>query len=271
MKTGLRRHLTPGNAVAMAALLVALGGTAVAAFPNGSVTTATLANGSVTTAKIRNGAVTKPKIASGAVNADRIAVGAVQAAKIANSAVKSGKIQNSAVTSAKVADGSLTSSDFVPGVLGGLSASKVSVVRDVVSLAAGAHPGRDRDLPRRPAGDLGGVHRHGEQSGPFDRTHVERAGLVGHGHGRRWGRCPSSPSRCAWPRSRSPALSAHETGRPDAAGCGFVPHPASLRLGSHAERESGREDLNLRPPGPQPGALPGCATPRGPLDLISGR
>ena len=138
MKTGLRRHLTPGNAIALAALLVALGGTAVAAFPNGSVTTATLANGSVTTAKIRNGAVTKPKIASGAVNADRIAVGAVQAAKIANSAVKSGKIQNSAVTSAKVADGSLTSSDFVPGVLGGLSASKVSVVRDVVSLAAGA-------------------------------------------------------------------------------------------------------------------------------------
>src|SRR5207249_281313 len=25
---------------------------------------------------------------------------------------------------------------------------------------------------------------------------------------------------------------------------------------------SGREDLNLRPPGPQPGALPDCATPR---------
>ena len=140
MKTGLRRHLTPGNAIALAALLVALGGTAVAAFPNGSVTTATLANGSVTTAKIRNGAVTMPKIASGAVNADRIAVGAVQAAKIANSAVKSGKIQNGAVTSEKVADGSLTSSDLVPGLLGGLSASKVSVVRDSVSLVAGAPP-----------------------------------------------------------------------------------------------------------------------------------
>jgi hypothetical protein len=26
---------------------------------------------------------------------------------------------------------------------------------------------------------------------------------------------------------------------------------------------SGRQDLNLRPPGPQPGALPDCATPRG--------
>ena len=29
------------------------------------------------------------------------------------------------------------------------------------------------------------------------------------------------------------------------------------------EFESGRQDLNLRPPGPQPGALPDCATPRG--------
>src|ERR1700689_1021485 len=28
-------------------------------------------------------------------------------------------------------------------------------------------------------------------------------------------------------------------------------------------RKSGRQDLNLRPPGPQPGALPDCATPRG--------
>lgn len=26
--------------------------------------------------------------------------------------------------------------------------------------------------------------------------------------------------------------------------------------------QSGRQDSNLRPPGPKPGALPGCATPR---------
>jgi hypothetical protein len=32
---------------------------------------------------------------------------------------------------------------------------------------------------------------------------------------------------------------------------------------SHFQRKSGRQDLNLRPPGPQPGALPDCATPRG--------
>ena len=32
---------------------------------------------------------------------------------------------------------------------------------------------------------------------------------------------------------------------------------------SRAFVTSGRQDLNLRPPGPQPGALPDCATPRG--------
>ena len=36
---------------------------------------------------------------------------------------------------------------------------------------------------------------------------------------------------------------------------------AVARVG-RKEEKSGREDLNLRPPGPQPGALPGCATPR---------
>ena len=35
------------------------------------------------------------------------------------------------------------------------------------------------------------------------------------------------------------------------------------RLDLQAFSLSGRQDLNLRPPGPQPGALPDCATPRG--------
>ena len=34
--------------------------------------------------------------------------------------------------------------------------------------------------------------------------------------------------------------------------------------------ESGRQDLNLRPPGPQPGALPDCATPRGTAKRATG-
>jgi hypothetical protein len=110
MKTLLTRHLTPGMAVAIIALMVALGGTAVAA--------STLANGSVTSAKIANSAVTPAKIANSAVKSAKIANGSVASAKIANSAVTSAKIANSAVTSAKIA----------PGTLGGVSAAKVTVV-----------------------------------------------------------------------------------------------------------------------------------------------
>jgi hypothetical protein len=45
-----------------------------------------------------------------------------------------------------------------------------------------------------------------------------------------------------------------------------VPRPARIKQKprlSGAFVQSGRQDLNLRPPGPQPGALPDCATPRG--------
>jgi hypothetical protein len=128
MKTGLRRHLTPGNAVAMAALVVALGGTAVAqvALPDGSVTTAKLNNGSVTAVKIANTAVKSAKIAKSAVKSAKIANGAVGAKKISTSAVTSAKIANAAVTSAKIADQTITTADIAPGVLGGVG--KVTVV-----------------------------------------------------------------------------------------------------------------------------------------------
>src|SRR3954469_19846147 len=43
------------------------------------------------------------------------------------------------------------------------------------------------------------------------------------------------------------------------------------RPAMQAFHESGREDLNLRPPGPQPGALPGCATPRTPGEVTTRR
>ncbi len=41
----------------------------------------------------------------------------------------------------------------------------------------------------------------------------------------------------------------------------FRPARGMLRIPGLSK--SGRQDLNLRPPGPQPGALPDCATPRG--------
>jgi molybdopterin-binding protein len=148
MKTGLRRHLTPGNAVAMAALVVALGGTAVAqvAIPNGSVTTATLANGSVTTAKLKNGSVKTAKLKNGSVTTAKLRNGSVTTAKIANSGVKSADIANTAVDGKKIANGAVTSDkiaaqtitqgNIAPNVLGGLSASKVNVVTKLVNVAA---------------------------------------------------------------------------------------------------------------------------------------
>src|SRR5688500_16282834 len=41
-----------------------------------------------------------------------------------------------------------------------------------------------------------------------------------------------------------------------------APAGVGLRATRSVENWSGRQDLNLRPPDPQSGALPGCATPR---------
>lgn len=71
-----RRNFTPPMVVALAALLVALGGTAYAGvLSKNSVGTAQIKNGAVKTPKIRNGAVTTAKL-SGAVKTKLNKVGA---------------------------------------------------------------------------------------------------------------------------------------------------------------------------------------------------
>jgi hypothetical protein len=64
------RHLTYANVTATAALVVALGGTAVAA---GHVTTADIVDGAVTTSKLAGKAVVAGKIAPAAVSASALA------------------------------------------------------------------------------------------------------------------------------------------------------------------------------------------------------
>ncbi len=49
--------------------------------------------------------------------------------------------------------------------------------------------------------------------------------------------------------------------RPPGPKPGALPGCATPRK-NYAKIQSGRQDSNLRPPGPKPGALPGCATPR---------
>ncbi len=89
---------SPAMIVACIALLVALGGTSVAAVSQ-------LARNSVGTAQLRNNAVTAPKIANNAVTAP----------KIRDNAVVRRKIANNAVTSAQVQGGSLLATDFAEG------------------------------------------------------------------------------------------------------------------------------------------------------------
>jgi len=120
MRKLLARRPSPAMVVASIALLVALGGTSVAAVSqvaNNSVGAAQLKSNAVTTPKIKNNAVTGPKIAANAVAAAKIASNAVGAAKIAGNAVTGPKIAANAVTSDKVQDGSLTAADLATGVI----------------------------------------------------------------------------------------------------------------------------------------------------------
>jgi hypothetical protein len=91
--------------VASIALLVALGGTSVAAVNQ-------LAANSVGTSQLKSNAVTTPKIKNSAVNASKIASNAVVAAKIASNAVVTAKIASNAVTNAKIANGTIQPADL---------------------------------------------------------------------------------------------------------------------------------------------------------------
>lgn len=121
----LRSHLF-GNAVAYAALFVALGGTSYAA--------ATLPKNSVGNAQIVNAAVGPAKLK----------VGAVTGVKLRNGAVTGAKLRNNAVTSAKVKDGSLLMRDFKPGEL--------KVALKTVKGPAGAIGPTGAQGPQGPAG-----------------------------------------------------------------------------------------------------------------------
>jgi len=86
----LLRRPSPAMVVACLALLVALGGTSVAAVSQ-------LARNSVGTPQLRDNAVTAPKIRNNAVN--------------------NAKVANNAITSSKVRNRSLLRADFAPGQL----------------------------------------------------------------------------------------------------------------------------------------------------------
>jgi hypothetical protein len=130
MKNALRRRPSPAMVVASLALLVALGGTSVAAVtavPKNSVGTSQLkanavtnpkiANAAVSNAKLGNDSVTGSKIKNGQVVTADIADGTITSAKLASSAASMNKIAANAVDSARVLDHSLLKVDFAAGQL----------------------------------------------------------------------------------------------------------------------------------------------------------
>jgi hypothetical protein len=119
MFSNLRGRITSAHVIALAALFVALGGTAFAAatigtndIKNGAVTKQKLHSKAVTTRKIAPQAVTTGKIADQAVTTDKIADQAVTTDKIADQAVTSGKIAPDAVDSSMILDGSIQTGDL---------------------------------------------------------------------------------------------------------------------------------------------------------------
>src|SRR6185437_14071072 len=69
-------------------------------------------------------------------------------------------------------------------------------------------------------------------------------------------------ARSRWGTDRGPAVPTGEAPQASPASCHDGAAPQTPRSPAAFLNESGREDLNLRLPGPEPGALPGCATPR---------
>ena len=99
MISKLRGRVSSAHVIALAALFVALGGTAFAAATIG-------------TNDIKNQAVTKPKIAKKAVTTGRIADQAVTERTLRDQAVTNPKLADSSVDSAKIADSSVTASEL---------------------------------------------------------------------------------------------------------------------------------------------------------------
>jgi hypothetical protein len=101
MVTRIRRRLTFANVLSVAALFVALGGSAYALGRN-SVGTNQLKKNAVTTAKIKKGAVDGSKVKDGSLTGADLATATIDASKLGPGAVGSGGIASGAVVGSKL-------------------------------------------------------------------------------------------------------------------------------------------------------------------------
>lgn len=139
----MSRRPSAAFVLAFVALLVALGGTAVAAshingkdIRNKSIAGIKLKNQSVGTAQLRNGAVQARDIQTGAVTVSKIRQGAVTRSKIAANAVTSNRIAPGAVVRADIAP-----SARVPSVIVRQSVVQGVVNNAVAETTASCNPG----------------------------------------------------------------------------------------------------------------------------------
>ena len=156
----------PATAIALLALLMAMGGTSIA----GSVI-----NGN----DLKNGSVTRPKIGSNAIDSTRLAGNAVTAGKIAKAAVSSSKLAKGAVNAAALASGSVTSKALGAGAvtasnLAPAAVSWKSLGAQVVAAAPVVLPvGTTQVIPATAAASLPGRDRR-DLGWRVDQRHDER-------------------------------------------------------------------------------------------------
>lgn len=105
-----RKYLSVANVLSVAALFVALGGSAYAAakLGAGQVKAVNIAREAVTQQKLRANAVTSGKIADGQVNNRDLANGAVSGNKLGKEAVKANKLAKKAVTATAIGPEAVT-------------------------------------------------------------------------------------------------------------------------------------------------------------------
>jgi hypothetical protein len=137
MISKLRGRVSSAHVIALAALFVALGGTAFAAAKIG-------------TNDIKNQAVTKPKIAKKAVTTGRIADQAVTERTLRDQAVTTNKIADLAVTNPKLGDSSVNAAKIADS---SVAASELGGTTQVVSAnTAVAGPGNGTVSVQCPTG-----------------------------------------------------------------------------------------------------------------------
>ena len=108
---------TPALIVALAALVMAMSGAAIALPGKNSVDASDLAKGSVTTRAIAKGAVGSKQIDGASIKGNRLKDGGVGEKQLKDAAVTEAKVADGAVTTAKLADGAVTAAKVGDGTL----------------------------------------------------------------------------------------------------------------------------------------------------------